>query len=118
VIAWTNPGSMTPAQLDRWMGQQNEQHNGIWLMGFHPGAEAEEGIADMPIEIESDYAVILMQRLETVVSASKVLAKSGYYQGYSNVDWQEITRRDECAKSQPQREPLAAHSPADLSASE
>jgi hypothetical protein len=97
VIAWTAPHRMTPAAFDEWVERQNEQHNGVWLMGFHPDAEDEEGIEPVPVEIESDYAVILMQRLEVVAEAAQKLLGTGYYREYSDGELADLHRRDELA---------------------
>lgn len=114
VIAWTRPERMSPEQLERWIERHNEQHGGIWLMGFHPGAEEQDGIPAVPVEIESDYAVILMQRLETVVRAAARLAGTDYYEGYTDAEWQAIAWRGECARDPALRAPLAAGRAADL----
>lgn len=97
VIAWTAPERMTPEELDRWMEKENTRHNGIWLMGFHPDAEEAEGIPEMPIEIESSYAVILMQQLSLVASAARKLKQTGYYKGYSDAELADIQQRDDLA---------------------
>jgi len=97
VIAWTRPHRMSPAQFDRWIERHNEQHAGIWLMGFHPDAEEAEGIPEVPVDIESDYAVILMQRLWLVAEASAKLATTDYYAGYDDDELADIHRRERLA---------------------
>jgi len=115
VVAWTRPERMSAAAFDQWIERHNERHQGIWLMGFHPDAEGEPGIPDVPVEIESDYAVILMQRLETVAGAADRLKRTGYYEGYTDGEWQAIAWRDECARRAASDGSMAADSAADLS---
>jgi hypothetical protein len=100
VIAWTRPWQRSAQAFDEWIDRQNESPSGVWLMGFHPGAEEAEGIPDVPVEIESDYALILMQPLALVVNAARALAtRTGYYQGYTDAEYDEILRRDEHANA-------------------
>jgi len=114
VIAWTRPERMSAAAFDQWIERHNERHQGIWLMGFHPEAEGEPGIPAVPVEIESDYAVILMQRLDTVAGASDRLKRTGYYEGYTDAEWQAIAWRDECARDPSVWESVAAGRAANL----
>lgn len=93
VVAWTKPWEMTPQAFDQWIEQQNLAHRGIWAMGFHPQADEAEGIEPLPIEIESEYAVILLQRIEMVVAASEKLMGTGYYRGYSKAELEALHAR-------------------------
>lgn len=97
VIAWTRPWRRSAHGFDDWIETQNLTPNGVWLMGFHPEAEEAEGIPEVPVEIQSDYALILMQQILTVAQAARSLQRTDYYQGYTHAEYAEILRRDEYA---------------------
>lgn len=118
VIAWTRPWRRSAQGFDDWIEAQNVTPSGVWLMGFHPDAEEAEGIPDVPVEIKSDYALILMQPLAMVVDAARSLAKrTNYYRGYTDAEYDEILRRDEHAHAASDGSSVAAGEAAGLSQS-
>jgi hypothetical protein len=60
----------------------------IWLMGFHPEDDYDDGNDESVFEQETDvnYALIFVQRLSKLHEAAEKLAKLGYYQGYVDND--------------------------------
>jgi len=95
VIAWTAPEQMSAEQFDDWIAQQNEEPDGIWLMGAHPDAKDDDRIPALPdIYCDEEYAIILMQRLSVVAQASAALGGTRYYDGYSSDEIAEIGARN------------------------
>lgn len=56
----------------------------MWVMGFHPDDEPNEDIDDGTFEppVETEYAMIFIQRLSKLQKASDKLRHSGYYEYY------------------------------------
>ena len=60
----------------------------IWVMGFHPDDDANEIIDDGTFEplIETEYAMVFIQKLTKLQKAAKKLKKTGYYKYYFGDD--------------------------------
>lgn len=99
IIAWLGWQDMTADEFDDWIDDQNSNHMGTWLMGFHPEAPEDETVPALELPDDwpetDDYAIILMQSLSRVVKASNQLLGTGYYQSYSDDDMQLIHNRRE-----------------------
>ena len=56
----------------------------MWVMGFHPDDEPDKDIDDGSFEpeVDTEYAMIFIQRLSKLQEASDKLRKSGYYEHY------------------------------------
>ena len=57
----------------------------IWLMAFHPDDDPEEivyGHEDLVSVLDTDYAMIFVQRLSKLHEAAEKLKKTGYYTKY------------------------------------
>ena len=56
----------------------------MWVMGFHPDDEPNEDIDDGSFEpeVDTEYAMIFIQRLSKLQEASDKLRKTGYYEHY------------------------------------
>tara|TARA_R110000772_G_scaffold263138_1_gene382722 strand:+ start:83 stop:676 length:594 start_codon:yes stop_codon:yes gene_type:complete len=71
----------------------------IWLMGFHPDDDPEEYAEDAAFTpvVDTEYAIIFVQRLSKLQEAADKLRKKGYYEAYAkeyNV-YQIYSRRDQ-----------------------
>ncbi len=55
-----------------------------WLMGFHPFQDPNELIDDGSFDpiVDTEYAMIFIQRLSKVQEAAQKIAKLGYYDNY------------------------------------
>ena len=93
VVAWLDYEQMTPDEFNNWLEDQNKNHFGIWLMGFHPDSEENEMTPPFEGVVEDDYALILVQSLEHLVKASNKLRKTGYYKSFSKEDMKYIDNR-------------------------
>jgi len=56
----------------------------MWVMGFHPHDEESEFVQDVDFEprLETEYAMIFVQRLSKLQEAADKLDKKGYYNVY------------------------------------
>lgn len=95
LFAWTDYQQMTVEELDQWIEDQNQNHFGVWLMGFHPDATENPLTPEFEGLVEDDYAVILVQSLNKLVEASETLKKTKYYEKFPAEDMQYINRRKE-----------------------
>lgn len=95
IVAWTDYDNLTPRQFDEWIEKNNEQHFGVWLMGFHPDSDEDALTPEFSGLIEDDYALILVQSLGHLVRASDALRKTDYYSKFPARDMQYIQRRKE-----------------------
>lgn len=95
VVAWTGFEDMTVEEFDAWINNQNENHFGVWVIGFHPEAEEDEAISEYEGLGADDYAILLVQSYEHLVAASDRLLRSPYYQRYSPDDMKQIQYRKE-----------------------
>lgn len=95
IIAWTNYDELTADEFGDWLGDQNRDHFGVWMTGFHPEAEDDETIPEYSGLGVDDYAIILMQSYEHLVSSSRRLLRTAYYRRYSPEDLKHIKRRQE-----------------------
>jgi len=94
LVAWTGWESMTEEEFDKWMQKENDNHNGIWLIGFHPNTEEDEQIDEYVYSDAPDYALILVQPLKHLQSTSKILMKKGYYGLHSKEEIKQVIRRN------------------------
>lgn len=95
LFAWVNHWEMTADQFNYWIEEQNQNHFGVWLMGFHPNATENPLTPEFEGLIEDDYAIILVQSLKELVEASESLRKTRYYEKFPAEDMQYINRRKE-----------------------
>ena len=60
----------------------------VWVMGFHPDDSVNEAIDDGTFEplVETEYAMIFIQKLTKLQKAAKKLKQTGYYQHYFGDD--------------------------------
>ena len=94
LIAWTGWESMTDEQFENWMEKENENHNGIWLIGFHPETEEDEQLDEYVYSDAPDYALILVQPLKHLQNTSKSLMRRGYYDLHSSEEVKQVIRRN------------------------
>ena len=95
VIAFTDWESITPEEFNAWLDEQNKQHFGVWLMGFHPEAEEDPLTPEYEGLGADDYAIIVMQSLDHLVLASEQLRKTAYYDKFPADDMSYINSRRE-----------------------
>ena len=95
VVAWTGWEDLTQQEVEAWLDEQNKNHFGIWLMGFHPDAEHNPNIPEFDGLVEDDYALILVQSLSKLVQASDKLRKTSYYEKFKIEDIKYINNRKE-----------------------
>ena len=93
IMAWVEYDKMTPDEFNAGLDEQNTNHFGIWLMGFHPDSEDNTMTPEFEGIVEDDYALILVQSLDHLVRASNKLRKTGYYQAFSQDDMKYIDNR-------------------------
>ena len=93
LFAWTDYQDMTASEFDAWIDKQNEQHFGIWVMGFHPDSDNDPLTPEFNGVVEDDYAIILVQSLRHLVRASDALRKTKYYSNFPTRDIEYIDRR-------------------------
>jgi hypothetical protein len=95
IVAWTEYEAMSVKEFDDWIEDQNKNHFGVWIMGFHPDAEEDETISEYEGLGADDYAILLVQSYEHLVTASDRLLRSLYYRRYSLDDMNHIHDRKE-----------------------
>lgn len=95
LFAWTDYQQMTAEEFNQWIEDQNQNHFGVWLMGFHPNATENPLTPEFEGLVEDDYAIILVQSLNKLVEASETLKKTKYYEKFPAQDMQYINRRKE-----------------------
>lgn len=93
VIAWLDYSQMTAQEFNNWIEDQNKNHFGVWLMGFHPDSEENTMMPEFDGIVEDDYGLILVQSLEYLVKASNDLRKTRYYNDFSPEDMAYINNR-------------------------
>lgn len=101
IFAWMAWDEMTAEEFNNWLDEQNKDHFGVWMMGFHPEAPEDETIPELKLPEDwpetDDYALILMQSLSRVVAASEKLLGTSYYESYDDEDIKLIyNRRESC----------------------
>lgn len=82
IVVWLKPESKTVEEFDTWLSDQNKNHFGIWLMGFHPDAEDNEMTDAFDGLVEDDYGLILVQSLGHLATASDILRRTNYYNNF------------------------------------
>ena len=95
VIALVDYEDMTPEQFNEWIDEQNKAHFGVWIMGFHPDAEEDPLTPEYEGLGADDYAIIVMQSLDHLVTASDALRRTGYYNRFPAADMAYINNRKE-----------------------
>lgn len=95
VIAWTDWDQMSPDEFTHWLSTQNQNHFGVWLMGFHPEADEDETFPTFEGNGADDYAIILVQSLAHLVEASDQLRNTPYYDQMPADDMAFINQRKE-----------------------
>ena len=94
IVAWTKFDKMTSDEFDQWIDDQNENHNGTWIVGFHPNHPADEALEEFEGNGAPEYALILIQSIRHLVKSSKTIYKRGYYKNYSQFDINHINKRN------------------------
>ena len=94
VIAWTNWNKMSADEFDKWVDVQNDEHQGTWIIGFHPDHPEDANIDEFEGNDSPEYAMILVQSLAHLSRASKKILKRGYYARYSTPDIEHIKWRN------------------------
>jgi hypothetical protein len=95
VVAWTGWEDLSFEDFNSWLDNQNKNHFGIWLMGFHPEAESHPNVPEFEGIVEDDYALLLVQSLGYLVKSSDKLRKTNYYQKFNIDDIKYINHRKE-----------------------
>lgn len=95
VCAWLDYDELTADEFQKCIDHQNENHFGVWLMGFHPDSEENTMTPEFDGLVEDDYALILVQSLEHLVEASDKLRRTSYYDAFSPEDMSYINHRQE-----------------------
>ena len=93
VCAWLDYDELTADEFQKCIDHQNENHFGVWLMGFHPDSEENTMTPEFDGLVEDDYALILVQSLEHLVEASDRLRRTSYYDAFSPEDMSYINHR-------------------------
>lgn len=94
VVAWTGHGKVSVNEFDDWLDHQNENHNGIWIIGFHPEHPVDESLEEFEGNGSPDYGLILIQSLKHLSESSEAIFKKGYYNNYSKQDIEHINKRN------------------------
>jgi len=94
VVAWTGYGKMSAEEFDQWLDDQNNEHNGTWVIGFHPDHPADESLEEFEGNGAPEYALILIQSLRHLAKSSESIYKRGYYNNYSQPDIKHIKQRN------------------------
>lgn len=95
VFAITDTENFTPEDLVDWIDEQNDQHFGVWIMGFHPDSAEDPLTPEYEGLGADDYAIVLVQSLSHLVEASEQLRKSNYYDNFPPEDMAYINHRKE-----------------------
>lgn len=95
VFAYLDHDSMSVEEFDAWIDEQNEQHFGVWIMGFHPDSAEDPMTPEYEGLGADDYAVLLVQSFSHLVEASEKLKGTGYYDNFDEADIAYIERRKE-----------------------
>ena len=94
VVAWRGYEKMSADEFDQWLDEQNEDHNGIWIIGFHPDHPADEALEEFEGNGAPEYGLILIQSLRHLAKSSKAIFKRGYYNNYTKPDINHIKQRN------------------------
>jgi len=94
VVAWVEYDKMSADEFDQWLDDQNENHNGIWIIGFHPDHPIDEALEEFEGNGSPEYALILIQSFRHLVKSSETIYKRGYYKNYSQFDINHIKKRN------------------------
>ena len=94
VVAWVGYEAMSAEEFDQWLDDQNEGHNGTWVIGFHPDHPADEALEEFEGNGAPEYALILIQSLRHLSKASDRIFNKGYYNKYSQTDIQHVKERN------------------------
>ncbi len=95
VCAWLGYEDMSSEQFDAWVEEQNKNHFGVWIMGFHPDAEVNPIAPEFEGIVDEEYAIILVQSLEHLVKASNKLKETKYYSSFGKKDLDFVNKRKE-----------------------
>jgi len=93
VVAWLKFSNITAKNFDKWLDSQNEKHNGIWTVGFHPDHPVDERQNVFEGNGSPEYGLILIQSLRHLNKSSKQILRKGYYKNYSLEDYKHIKKR-------------------------
>jgi hypothetical protein len=95
IVAWTNFDEMTADEFDEWIGQQNRNHFGVWIMGFHPDSPEDPLTPEFSGNGADDYALLLVQSYSHLIEASENLRDTAYYDKFPHEDMVYINKRKE-----------------------
>jgi len=116
IVAWTNFDEMTAEEFDEWIEDQNKNHFGVWIMGFHPDSPEDPLTPEFSGNGADDYALLLVQSYSHLIEASENLRDTAYYDKFPHEDMVYINKRKEIfdawnekvdAKAQQSREEAA-----------
>ena len=95
VCAWLGYEDMSCEDFDAWIEEQNKNHFGVWIMGFHPDAEVNPIAPEFEGIVDEEYAIVLIQSLEHLVKASNKLRETKYYNSFDQKDLDYVNQRKE-----------------------
>ena len=94
VVAWVDYEKMSAEQFDDWLDEQNKEHRGIWVIGFHPDHPKDGALEEYEGNGAPEYALILIQSLRHLSESSEKIYNKGYYAKYSQPDINHIKQRN------------------------
>lgn len=94
VVAWLGYQNTPVDEFDNWIDEQNDNHNGIWTIGFHPDHPEDESLEEYEGNGAPEYGLILIQSLAHLAKSSEAIFKKGYYDKYSKQDIDHIKERN------------------------
>ena len=94
VFAWTGWDKMSAKDFDTWLDSQNEDHKGIWIIGFHPDHPSDDNLDEFEGNGSPVYGMILIQPLADLSAASKKILTKGYYAKYTPSDMNHVSWRN------------------------
>ena len=80
--------------FDTWLDSQNEDHKGIWIIGFHPEHPSDDNLDEFEGNGSPVYGMILIQPLADLSAASKKILTKGYYAKYAPSDMNHVSWRN------------------------
>lgn len=95
IVAWTNFDEMTADEFDEWIEDQNKNHFGVWIMGFHPDSPEDPLTPEFSGNGADDYALLLVQSYSHLIEASENLRDTAYYDKFPHEDMVYINKRKE-----------------------
>lgn len=94
VVAWVGYRMVPVDEFDNWIDKQNENHGGIWTIGFHPDHPENESLGEFEGNGSPEYGLILIQSIKHLSKSSESIFKKGYYNNYSQEDKKHVKERN------------------------